>query len=198
MRLLLRLCPFWLVAANAVRDEYSGCVQLRLLWGVFRLLAISVDEQPWVWYNRNSDLGTRHAVWEATVASTKLLRKLRMQPGQRVLILNAPEGYLDELGPLPEGVELVQEPEGNLDFVHVFAKDLAELDKLAPVAAEAVKHDGLFWVSYPKKSSKVEGDLSRDVVWQEVAKTGLRAVTQVSVNDAWSAIRFRPADKMGV
>ena len=81
--------------------------------------------------------------------------------------------------------------------MHVFAKDLAELDKLAPVAAEAVKHDGLFWVSYPKKSSKVEGDLSRDVVWQEVAKTGLRAVTQVSVNDAWSAIRFRPADKMG-
>ena len=131
------------------------------------------------------------------MASTKLLKKLRMQPGQRVLILNAPEGYLDELGPLPESVELVQEPEGNLDFVHVFAKDLAQLDKLAPVAAEAVKHDGLFWVSYPKKSSSVESDLSPDVVWKAVAKTRLRAVTQVSVNDVWSAIRFRPADKVG-
>ena len=91
----------------------------------------------------------------------------------------------------------MQEPEGNLDFVHVFAKDLAELDKLAPVAAEAVKHDGLFWVSYPKKSSSVESDLSPDVVWKAVAKTRLRAVTQVSVNDVWSAIRFRPADKVG-
>ena len=131
------------------------------------------------------------------MASTKLLKKLRMQPNQRVLILNAPDRYLDELGPLPEGVGLVQEPEGNLDFVHVFAKDLADLEKLAPLAAEAVKRDGLFWVSYPKKSSGVESDLSRDVVWQEVAKAGLRAVTQVSVNDVWSAIRFRPADKVG-
>jgi len=66
-----------------------------------------------------------------------------------------------------------------------------------PVAAEAVKHDGLLWVSYPKTSSGVESDLLRDVVWKSVAKTGLRAVTQVSVNDVWSAIRFRPADKVG-
>ena len=64
------------------------------------------------------------------MASTRLLKKLRMQPGQRALILNAPQHYLDELVPLPEGVELVQEPEGNLDFVHVFAKDLEELEKL--------------------------------------------------------------------
>ena len=66
-----------------------------------------------------------------------------------------------------------------------------------PVAAEAVKHDGLLWVSYPKTSSGVESDLLRDVVWKSVAKTGLRPVTQVSVNDKWSAIRFRPADKVG-
>ena len=131
------------------------------------------------------------------MASTKLLKKLRMQPNQRVLILNAPDRYLDELGPLPEGVELAQEPERDLDFVHVFAKDLAELGELAPVASESVKRDGLFWVSYPKKSAKVESDLSRDVVWQEVAKTGLRAVSQVSVNDVWSAIRFRPAGQVG-
>ena len=131
------------------------------------------------------------------MASTKLLKKLRMQPGQRVLILNAPQDYLEELGPLPEGVEVADKPEGVFDFVQVFAKNMAELEKQVPVAAEAVKHDGLLWVSHPKKSSSVESDLSRDVVWKSVAKTGLRAVTQVSVNDVWSAIRFRSADKVG-
>ena len=120
-----------------------------------------------------------------------------MPPGQRVLILNAPEGHLDELGPLPEGIELARAPGGILDFVHVFAKDLEELEKLVPVAAEAVKHDGLFWVSYPKRSSSVESDLSRDVVWKAVAKTGRRPVTQVSVNEVWSAIRFRPPEMVG-
>jgi hypothetical protein len=131
------------------------------------------------------------------MAGTQLLKKLRMLPDQRVLILNAPPGYEDELGPLPKGVELAEQPEGTFEFVQVFAKDLAELEKLAPVAAEAVKHDGLFWVSYPKRSSKVESDLSRDVVWKAVAKTGLRPVTQVSVNDVWSALRFRPPEKVG-
>ena len=131
------------------------------------------------------------------MAGTKLPKNLRMQPGQRVLILNAPQDYLEELGLLPEGVDVADQPEKEFGIVHVSTKDLAELEKLAPLAAEAVKHDGLYWVSYPRKSAKVESDLSRDVVWQEVAKTGLRAVSQVSVNDVWSAIRFRPADKVG-
>ena len=125
------------------------------------------------------------------MTSSKLQKKLRMQPNHRVLILNAPEGYLDEIGPLPEGVEVTDLPGEGFDFVHVFAKDMAELEQLAPLAAESVRYDGLFWVSYPKKSAMVESDLSRDIVWKAVAKGGLRAVAQVSVNDVWSAIRFR-------
>ena len=129
--------------------------------------------------------------------STQLLKKLRMQPGQRVLLLNAPPGYLDDLGELPEGVRVESRAEGTFDFVHLFVKDLAALEKLGPTAVGAVKHDGLLWVSYPKKSSKLESDLDRDVVWQTVAKTGLRAVSQVSVDEVWSAIRFRPAEQVG-
>lgn len=131
------------------------------------------------------------------MASTKLLKKLRMQPNQRVLVLNAPEGYLDQIRPLPEGVEVTDLPGKDFDLVHVFAKDMTELEELAPVASESVKYDGLFWVSYPKKSAKMESDLSRDVVWKAVAKGGLRAVSQVSVNDVWSAIRFRPPEEVG-
>jgi hypothetical protein len=120
-----------------------------------------------------------------------------MAGAQRVLILNAPPGYLDELGSLPDGVELSEEREGAFDFVQVFANDLAEMEKVAPVGASAVEHDGLFWVSYPKKSSKVESDLSRDVVRKVVAETGQRPLTQVSVNNAWSALRLRPPEKAG-
>lgn len=131
------------------------------------------------------------------MAGAQLVKKLRMQPAQRVLILNAPSGYVEELGPLPLGVEVTEHLNGVFDFVQVFAENMAELERLAPVAVDAVKYDGLLWVSYPKKSSGLESDLSRDVVWKEVAKTGLRAVSQVSVNDVWSAIRFRPPEEVG-
>lgn len=131
------------------------------------------------------------------MGKTTLAGKLRMQPGQRVLIMNAPSGYVEGLDPLPEGIELAEVPEGKYDFVHLFVTNEAELERLGLVALEAVTYDGLLWVSYPKQSSKVETDLNRDVGWEIVANAGLRPVTQVSIDEAWSALRFRPLEQVG-
>jgi len=131
------------------------------------------------------------------MATTPLSKKLRIQPGQRVLILNAPEGYRQELGPLPESVEIAEAAEGTFDFVHLFVKNVADLERLGPVALDVLKHDGLLWISYPKKSSKVRTDLSRDAGWDLVTEAGLRPVTQVSVDEVWSALRFRPVERVG-
>ena len=131
------------------------------------------------------------------MATTPLSKKLRIQPGQRLLILNAPEGYRQELGPLPESVEIAEAAEGKFDFVHLFVKNVADLERLGPVALDVLKHDGLLWISYPKKSSKVRTNLSRDAGWDLVTEAGLRPVTQVSVDEVWSALRFRPVERVG-
>jgi hypothetical protein len=114
-----------------------------------------------------------------------------------MLILNAPPGYADSLGELPEGAEVWEVPEGDYDFVHLFVRDSSEFASLGLPAIEAVRYDGLLWISYPKRSSKVETDLSRDVMWELVADTGLRPVAQVSIDPVWSALRFRPSDAVG-
>jgi hypothetical protein len=157
------------------------------------------------------------------------MKKLRIQPGQRILILNAPEGYLDLLsqpagppssqssgplssqssgplssqssgplssqssGPLPMDLEISNTPGGKFDFVHIFAADKVKLDELKPVAADSIKYDALLWVSYPKKSSKVKSDLSRDMMWDLFTDDGLRPVTQISIDATWSALRQRTA-----
>ena len=131
------------------------------------------------------------------MAVTPLSKKLRIQPGQRILILNAPDGYLEELEPLPVDVELKDSADGEFDFVHLFVRNTAELERLGPVAIEAMKYDGLLWLSYPKRSSKVETDLTRDKGWDIVTGAGLRPVTQISVNDIWSALRWRPIELVG-
>lgn len=128
--------------------------------------------------------------------ATSLSKKLRLQPGQRALVLNAPDRYREWLGPLPEDVELSDSAEGTFDFVHLFVKDSADLDRLGPVAIQAVRYDGLLWLSYPKKSSKVATDLSRDRGWDLLAAAGLRPVTQISVDDTWSALRWRPVGEV--
>jgi hypothetical protein len=131
------------------------------------------------------------------VGATTLAHKLRMKPGQQVLILNAPPGYIQGLGHLPEGIEPADAPRGQYDLVHLFVASRAELERLGPVALQSVKYDGLLWISYPKQSAKAKTDLNRDVGWDLVTGAGLRPVTQVAIDETWSALRFRPVERVG-
>ncbi|HYF80371.1 MAG TPA: hypothetical protein VD973_24950 [Symbiobacteriaceae bacterium] len=127
-----------------------------------------------------------------------LSKKLMMKPDMRVGVLNAPEDYLDLLGELPPGATLVTNPEpGSLDLILLFAKSLAELELLAQQAISLVKYDGLFWIAYPKKSSKIKTDIDRDTGWAKMSTIGYAGVAMVSMNDIWSAMRYRPAERVG-
>jgi hypothetical protein len=126
-----------------------------------------------------------------------LAGKLRMQAGQRVLIMSAPQGYLAALEPLPEGLEVFDCADGRFDLVQLFVKSVLELEELGPVALKAVTYDGLLWISYPKRSSKVDTDISRDTGWDVISQAGLRPVAQISIDETWSALRFRPAERIG-
>lgn len=128
------------------------------------------------------------------MSNEKLIKKLLIKPGYRLLVLNAPASFLESLKPLPDGCELSLQARGAFELVHLFAQNSGELQEHAPVAIKALKKDGIFWISYPKKSSKVETDLTRDQGWQVVTGNGWRGVTQVSIDSTWSAVRFRPAD----
>jgi hypothetical protein len=71
----------------------------------------------------------------------------------------------------------------------------AELDSHAPRLK--VSPGGILWICYPKKSSEVKTDISRDVGWDVVHKAGWEGVTLISVDDIWSAMRFRPTQDVG-
>ena len=120
-----------------------------------------------------------------------------MQAGQRALIMNAPDGYVAALEPLPEGIEVLDCPDGRFDFVQLFVKSILELEELGPVALKTVTYDGLLWISYPKQRSKVDTDISRDTGWDVISQAGLRPVAQISIDDTWSALRFRPTERIG-
>jgi hypothetical protein len=131
------------------------------------------------------------------MAEKSLVQKLRLQEGQRALIANAPAGYVEGLGQLPAGVQVEMQAAGDnlYDFVHLFVVDRAQLQRLGPMAVGAAKYDAVLWISYPKTSSGVATDLTRNVLWQLVP--GYRPVSQVAVDDVWSAMRFRPAAQAG-
>ena len=119
-----------------------------------------------------------------------LAKKLLVKPGYRGALVNAPAGFAKRLEPLPEGASVAEGAGPGNDLVLAFAKDAAELRRVASSAARLLKPEGLLWICYPKGG---RSDLSRDVLWDTLSREGLTGVTLVSIDPTWSAMRFRPA-----
>ncbi|MGE5623884.1 MAG: hypothetical protein ACM3UP_02545, partial [Methanocella sp.] len=66
-----------------------------------------------------------------------------------------------------------------------------EVERWAKAAAEAVKQDGVLWFCYPKKTARTETDLTRDAGWEALRRLGFEPVSNVAVDEVWSALRFR-------
>jgi hypothetical protein len=126
------------------------------------------------------------------MAENSLADKLKLKPGSRAAILNPPDGYLDEMGALPDGVELASDLQGQFDWIQVFFKNKAEIDARIADVIKALKPTSLLWISFPKGSSRIQTDLTRDQGWDAVQSAGLKWINLVSVNETWSAFSLRP------
>ena len=60
-----------------------------------------------------------------------------------------------------------------------------------------IEADSLLWFAYPKGASKIKTDINRDSLREIGEEFGITTVTAVSINDTWSALRFRPVDRVG-
>ncbi len=124
-------------------------------------------------------------------------KKLGMNPGMRALIITPPSGYLKLLAPLRDSLTLSSRAAGMYPFVQVFATRLSEISKFAQRLSKHAAPNALVWISYPKKTSKLAGNLSRDLIREVMSARGWRAVSIVAIDEVWSALRFRPAGQVG-
>ena len=62
------------------------------------------------------------------MAESSLVKKLGVKPDHTMLIMNAPEGYMQTLGALPEGVEVKTGPQGTFDLEQLFVGSKADVD----------------------------------------------------------------------
>ena len=124
----------------------------------------------------------------AGYSGTPLVKKLGIQAGARMAVLNAPRGFAQELGKLPAGVK--KSAGGVLDFALLFAKDSAEMKKHLPALARHLEPSGMLWVSWPKKASGVPTDLSENLVRDFALPIGLVDVKVCAVNETWSGLKL--------
>jgi hypothetical protein len=125
-----------------------------------------------------------------------VIRKLRFRGQDRIAVVNAPDSHFNRLKKKLSGVQV----DKNIDqrylyeFMIVFVGNSAEVKKHSPVAMHNLAADGVLWFAYPKKNvRKISSDIDRDHGWEPLEDKGFRKVSQVNVDDTWSALRFRNA-----
>jgi hypothetical protein len=123
------------------------------------------------------------------MAESPLAKKMNLKSGLKAAVINAPENYVDTLR---HDTALSPTLNGKFDWIQIFVRSKAELNALAPKAAKALKPESMLWISFPKGTSKIQTDLTRDKGWEGVQELDLKWVNLVSVNETWSAFAMRP------
>ena len=133
-------------------------------------------------------------------AKTPLVGKLGIRAGYSVLLVDAPVGFEETLGPLPEGVSFHVRPVDPcrlaIWFVRARSDVVERLDRV--LCGVAVK--GSLWIAWPKKASGVASDLTQVVVRDLGLEMGLVDYKVCSIDSTWSGLLFtrRAPDRAAV
>jgi hypothetical protein len=124
-------------------------------------------------------------------SGTPLPRKLGIKPGHRVALLGAPDGFEGEtLGELPGGVRVTRRAGGKADVIVSFHTERAELERRLPTLRALMEPATGLWIAWPKKASKLETDITEDVLREIALPTGLVDNKVCAIDETWSGLRL--------
>lgn len=122
--------------------------------------------------------------------STPLLKKLGIKSGFVIQVINEPRNYFDLLKNLPEKIIISEKADSRHDFIHVFTKSKYELIDLLPQLRDMIKPNGIIWISWPKKASGIETDLSGNEVRAIGLLNKLVDIKVCAIDETWSGLKF--------
>ena len=112
--------------------------------------------------------------------------RLQVKGERRLAVLGAPAALEKVIGAKKARADV-----GQADVVLLFTADRAGFDAKLPALLKTMPKTAILWVAYPKLTSKVAADLSRDVIHKLAPKHCLDTVAQIAIDDDWSALRLK-------
>jgi hypothetical protein len=125
-----------------------------------------------------------------------LHEKLGYKPGSTIAFVSVPADLTELAGSVDFGKVARRQDwsrplgPGTYDAIHAFTKSRAELAAGLPKLRRHLNSDGMIWISWPKKSSKVPTDVTEDVVRAEALKLDLVDVKVAAIDDVWSGLKL--------
>ena len=123
-------------------------------------------------------------------SGTPLPRKLGIKPGMSIAVLEAPQDIDAVLGDLPENLTISDRLTGHRDLVLIFITRQADLASRLPALINTIAPNGMIWVAWPKRASKIDTDITEDVIREIVLPAGLVDVKVCAVDETWSGLKL--------
>ncbi len=121
-----------------------------------------------------------------------LHEKLRIKENDLIGVLNAPKNIQKPLEPLPPGLRIEPLRGNNYNHIYWFVKVQEDVRQQLPRILEAMNDQTIVWTFFPKGTSGIQTDLTRDKGWDEVmSRDDLRWISMISYDETWTAIAFR-------
>ncbi len=123
--------------------------------------------------------------------ATNISEKLKIKEGDMLLTVNAPSNFKKGLGALPAGVKIASDAK-SYSQVHWFVLNKAQMEKELTKLLKLLKKDVLLWIYYPKGTSGIQTDLTRDKGWDPLLQhKELHWISLISFDDTWSTFACR-------
>jgi hypothetical protein len=123
-------------------------------------------------------------------SGTPLAKKLGIAANSRVVARHAPGDYVQLLEPVPAGAAFESAVSHATDIVHVFTERKEILKTELASLRRSIKPNGVVWVSWPKKASKVPTDITEDTVRELALPLGFVDVKVCAVSEIWSGLKL--------
>ena len=126
----------------------------------------------------------------AGYSQTPLAKKLGIKEGFRVRLINTPEYYFELFTDMPQSMSILKTKTGKKNLIHYFEKELKELHSNLPSLKNEIEPDGIIWISWPKKTSKVATDITEDLIRKIALNNGLVDIKVCAIDEIWSGLKL--------
>jgi hypothetical protein len=126
-----------------------------------------------------------------------LFKKLNFKNHKEIVVMNPPDSFNKEIEEMSSETSFLFDinQAKEIHFAIVFVKKKSETEESIALLSKKLAGDAVVWFCYPKGTSKnYTCDFNRDTGWSALEEYGLEPVRMVSIDEDWSALRFRKVE----
>ena len=126
----------------------------------------------------------------AGYSATPLAKKLGIKDGFVIRLVGQPAYYFDLFEDMPLNIQILDDTTKAKNLIHYFTRQADDLRRDIPLLKREIQTNGMIWISWPKKASKISTDITEDVIRNLALSNGLVDIKVCAIDEIWSGLKL--------